>query len=133
MLNTVGEVSGEGAAVVPLRSGESSAEVTLKRVRELADVKQFDEAREQLTQALEREGERTDLLLPLAEIERESGHHDQAMSSYERAVVLDPADPVTISSYIRFLSDSGIRRKALEILAQTPDAACTCRESRPRL
>lgn len=111
-----------GAEVVPLRSEAPGIDDTLKQVRELADAHQFGKAREMLARALANWGDRADLLLRLAEVEKDSGHFEQAMSYFGRAVALDPADPVLVSAYADFLAGSGMPRQALEVLSQIPDA-----------
>ena len=120
MPNAASEPTERSAEVFSLRHDDLSTKDTISAVRELVDVNKIGPAREVLAHAMSDGGERKELLLLLAEIEKDDGNHEQAMSWFQRSLELYPADPAVVSGYAYFLYDAGMRRRVLDLIANSP-------------
>jgi Tfp pilus assembly protein PilF len=130
MLVTVTQVTAQAASAMELPAGpEAAAQATAAEAEIAAVLQQLDDlnangefgaAREQLSKAFDRFGERGDLLVRLADIHRDDDQLQAAMTAYKRAVTADPADSAIAAKYCNFLNDLGLQRQALALIAALP-------------
>jgi Tfp pilus assembly protein PilF len=130
MLVTVTEVTAQAAPAMELPAGaETAAQTTTADSEVAAALQQLDDlnadgelgaAREELNKAIDRFGERPDLLARLARIHEADDQIESAMTAYKRAVTADPDDPAIAAEYCEFLHDLGLLRQALAFIAALP-------------
>lgn len=130
MLVTVTEVTAQAAPAVELSAGAetaaqaATAEPDFAAVLDQVDVLdaggELGAAREELSKAIDRFGERGDLLVRLARIHAYDDHLESAMTAYKRAVAADPADPAIAAEYCEFLHNLGLQRQAVAFIAALP-------------
>ena len=111
--------AGLGKAVqVTAADAEVAAE--LQRLDDLNADGESGAARKELSKAIDRFGERGDLLVRLAEINAADYQLESAMTAYKRAVTADPADPAVAAKYCEFLHNLGLLRQVLAFIAALP-------------
>lgn len=129
-LVTVTEVAAQAPPTMePSVGAETAAQAAAPEPDFAAVLQQFDDldavdepgaAREELNKAIDRFGERADLLVRLARIHAYDDHLESAMTAYKRAVTTDPADPAIAAEYCKFLHNLGLQRQALAFVAALP-------------
>jgi Tfp pilus assembly protein PilF len=117
MLVTVTEVTAQATPAMELPArAETAAQATTADAEVAAVLQQVDDldadgelgaAREGLSRAIDRFGERGDLLVRLARIHADDDQFESAMTAYKRAVTADPPDPAIAAKYCAFLHDLG--------------------------
>jgi Tfp pilus assembly protein PilF len=127
MLVTVTEVTAQAmelptGAETAAQAANAEAEIAavLRQVEDLNADGEPGAAQEELSKAIDRFGERGDLLVRLAEIYVDDDQLEAAMNAYRRAVTTDPADPAIAAKYCKFLHALGLQRQAMALIASLP-------------
>jgi tetratricopeptide (TPR) repeat protein len=127
MLVTVTEVTAQAIGlpigaetVAQATNAEAEIAAVLQHVDDLNADAELGAARDELSKAIDRFGERGDLLVRLAEIHADDDQLESAMTAYKRAVTADPADPAIAAKYCEFVHDLGLLRQALALIAALP-------------